>query len=171
MAIDTACVDDFCLKELLEFELPDSIGQLLHLDVTPLGKDFVPTNYCVLCGRGKELFDSVGNRRFRCIADMFLDQYSKTKAKIGKSIIVANILSIIRDAGGVFCKFEHGCWWQVSENTARDKVGAYFRSCLHRPCGKAKLASRKTMCEKPQSVPLEHRLEGSNLGHGRRYSV
>jgi hypothetical protein len=169
MATDTTCVDDICLNELLEFELPDSIGQLMHLDATPLGKDFVPSNYCVLCGRGKELYDSVGNRRFRCIADMYLDQYSKTKAKIGKSIIVDNILSIIKDAGGVFCKFEHGCWWQVSESAARDKVGAYFRACLqHRPGDK--VTRRKTMS--PASAPTEHRPEGTELMRDeRRHSM
>jgi hypothetical protein len=172
MTNESSCDNDFCLQEFHEFELPESIEQLLQLDVTPLAKDFVPSNYCVLCGRGKEYFDFVGNRRFRCIINMYLDRYSKAKEKIAKSIIVSDVLSIIKDAGGRFCKFQDGSWWEVSEGTAREKIGAHFRDCLHtqyRSSGKAKLARRKAKSSSPQCLPTESRPEGSR--DGRRNSV
>ena len=80
---------------------------------------FVPNNYCVLCGRGKECFNAVGNRRFRVIVSMFLDRYSKAQNKSQKSQIVSNVVDIVRGSGGAFLKLEDGIWWEIGDTLAR----------------------------------------------------
>ncbi|CAB9522594.1 Nitrilase family, member 2 [Seminavis robusta] len=98
-----------------------------------LAPDFRPTSYSVICGRGKECFDSEGNKRFREIINKYLDEYADAPGKSEKSKIVSKAMSIIREASpqGAFVKCENGVWWEVSSRYAREKVGAWFRDCLH----------------------------------------
>jgi hypothetical protein len=120
--------------------------QLLEVKKTKLPKDFVPGNYHVRCGRGKDCFNAFGNRRFRVIIEMFQERYKTAESKSAKSNIVSNIIDMIRSAGGGFVKYEDGQWWEVGDNAAREKVGATFRDILHdkyRSSSKAKSARRK----------------------------
>lgn len=98
-----------------------------------LAPDFVPSSYSVICGRGKECFDSEGNKRFRKIINKFLDEYAEAPGKSEKSNIVSKAMNIIREASpeGAFVKCEKGVWFEVSSRYAREKVGAWFRDCLH----------------------------------------
>jgi hypothetical protein len=84
-----------------------------------LPRDFEPGNYSVICGRGKEFYNSIGNRRFRVMVSTFLDRYARAESKSKKSQIVLDIVAIIRSAGGGFIKYENGCWWEVGDNNAR----------------------------------------------------
>jgi hypothetical protein len=146
MALERSISSDFFFDGLEDFDLSESLNVLLDLDLSILPGDFIPNNYCVLCGKGKEYFDFVGNRRFRTIVGMNLDRYNRTNDKVGKSTIVSEILRTVHSAGGIFCRFEQGVWCQVSEGTAREKVGALFRDCLHtkyRSSGKAKVEARR----------------------------
>jgi hypothetical protein len=134
------------LDGLENFGLDEALELLSNLDESPLPEDFVPNNYCVLCGKGKEYFDFIGNRRFRTIVAMNLDRYKNTKEKVGKSVIVSEVMRVVRNAGGIFCRYDQGAWWQVTEGTAREKVGALFRDFLHtkyRSSGKAKVEARR----------------------------
>jgi hypothetical protein len=97
-----------------------------------LGVDFQPGNFSVVCGRGKESFNHVGNRRFRIIASMAVDRYSQVgTSKRAKSAIVSEIITVIRDAGGTFCRYKKGAWFEVGDHYAREKVGALMRDLLH----------------------------------------
>lgn len=111
-----------------------------------LSDDFRPTPYTVLCGRGKDCFNYMGNRRFRIIVDLMLERYSLADTKTEKSRIVSEVVQTIRSSGGAFAKFEKGAWWEVGDAVAREKVGALFRDCLHmqyRSSAKAKTARRR----------------------------
>lgn len=113
-----------------------------------LPPDFIPTPHSVVCGRRKECFDAVGNRRLRIVISMFLKQYSEAKSKVAKSVIVSTVLDMIYDATpeGAFVKYEKGRWYELDEDSAREKTGALFRDCLHtqyRSSAKAKHAKRK----------------------------
>jgi hypothetical protein len=113
---------------------------------TPLGVDFQPNGYSVICARGQSTFNHVGNRRFRILTGSFLESYSRALTKSPKSAIVSNIVATIRQAGGNFCKNEKGAWFDVGDHCAREKVSTLLRDLLHtqyRSSGKAKLAHRK----------------------------
>jgi hypothetical protein len=116
----------------------------------PLPVDFVPSAYSVICGRGKVCTDSVGNRRLKVIAGMFLERYSNASTKELKSMIVTQIMDILEEAcpnqQAQFVRFSEGRWWSIDHMAAREKVGALLRDCLHtkyRSSNKAKLARRR----------------------------
>ena len=125
----------------------------------PMPHDFELNHFSVICGRGKDCFNWIGNRRFRVLVEMNLEKYSNTMTKSEKTSIVKEIVETIRSAGGSFVKFEKGEWYEVGDAAAREKVGALFRDCLHdqyRSSSKAKTARRrqvikskdKTLCKK-----------------------
>lgn len=77
---------------------------------------------------------------------MFLDRYSLATSKQDKTLIVSQIVTIVRQRGGRFCKCERGAWSEVGDSAAREKVGALLRDCLHtqyRSSTKSKVAFRK----------------------------
>jgi hypothetical protein len=81
---------------------------------------------------------------------MFLERYSASTSKQERSTIVAEILVMVRHAGGKICKYQSGHWWEVAEAVAREKVGALMRDCLHtqyRSSTKAKVARRQAIRE------------------------
>jgi hypothetical protein len=112
------------------------------------------SDYSVVCGRGKDSFNHVGNRRFRVLASMFIGRYSDADSKTAKSAIVSEIVGVIRQAGGNFCKYGKGAWFEVGDHHAREKVSALLRDLLHtqyRSSAKAKLDRRqKTVKTKKQ---------------------
>ena len=115
---------------------------------TPLPLDFVPSEYTVLCGRNRECFESVGNQRFRVMCDAYMQDYLGATGKLEKSRIVTKIMRTIRQCSpvGAFVSYENGRYFEVSQRTAREKVGAFFRDSLHtvyRSSSKAKLARKR----------------------------
>jgi hypothetical protein len=112
-----------------------------------LGVDFQPCNFSVVCGRGKDSYNHVGNRRFRIIASMAVDRYSQVgTSKRAKSAIVSEVIAVIREAGGKFCRYKKGAWIEVGDHYAREKVGALMRDLLHtryRSSYKAKIDRRR----------------------------
>jgi hypothetical protein len=110
-----------------------------------LPAEFQPSSYSVVCGRGKDSFNHVGNRRFRALVTMFIERYSQAGSKVAKSAIVSEIIDVIRRAGGNFCKLQRGAWFEVGDHQAREKVGALLRDLLHtqyRSSAKAKVRRR-----------------------------
>jgi hypothetical protein len=120
-----------------------------------LGIDFEPSDYSVICGRGKENFNHVGNRRFRILTSMSMERYSRTdNNKATKSAIVSEIVAIVRQAGGNFCKYKRGEWYEVGDYYAREKVSSLLRDLLHtqyRSSAKAKIARRPRKQNKDQN--------------------
>jgi hypothetical protein len=96
-----------------------------------LGADFQPSEYSVICGQGKASFDHPGNHYLRMLAGLFVADYSQAGRKLNKSAIVANVVAMIRQEGGCFCRYEKGTWFEVGDHYAREKVGNFFRNILH----------------------------------------
>ena len=53
-----------------------------------LPADFVPSEYSVLCGRGKSCTASPGNRHLKSLVQNFRKPYSEARTKVEKSAIV-----------------------------------------------------------------------------------
>jgi hypothetical protein len=97
-----------------------------------LAADFQPSHLSVICGRGKDSHNHIGNSRFRILASTFVDKYSRADNKTTKMAIVFNIVTMVRQAGGHFCKymFEKGAWFEVGDRCARGKVSSLLRDML-----------------------------------------
>jgi hypothetical protein len=104
------------------------------------------SDYSVVCGRGKDSYTHIGNLRFRILASLFIETYSRAESKIAKSVIVSEIITVIRQAGGTFCTYEMGVWFEVKGPRAREKVSGLLRDLLHteyRSSAKAKAKRRR----------------------------
>ncbi|CAB9509374.1 expressed unknown protein [Seminavis robusta] len=97
-----------------------------HTYANPNGKrmlhpSFRPGPYDVICARGKQAFDHVGNKRFRAIVRMNRDAYVDALTKYHKSQIVSKISNSIRHASpdGGFVKLIHNRWHEVGDRPAK----------------------------------------------------
>jgi hypothetical protein len=103
------------------------------------------------------------------LAGQLMKRYSQTHTKAAKSAVVTEIIAVIRQAGGNFCKYddERGAWFEVGEASAREKVSALLRDLLYtqyRSSAKAKVdRRRKTVVHKQVQNQLseEKRVEGT----------
>jgi hypothetical protein len=112
-----------------------------------LGGDFQPSHSSIICGRGKQSYTHAGNHRFRMLANMFVKKYSHANRKKDKSAIVSDIVVMIRQSGGIFCKHEKGAWFEIGDHSAREKTSTLLRDLLHtqyRSSAKAKIDRRRT---------------------------
>jgi hypothetical protein len=122
------------------------------------GPDFQPSDHSVICGRGRQ-HNHTGNRRFRILASVFVERYSRADCKTVKAALVFDIITMIRQAGGHFCKYEKGAWFEVGDRCARGKVSAYFRDTLHtqyRSSAKAKTKRRSLLLNRKKTKKLQH---------------
>jgi hypothetical protein len=116
-----------------------------------LGVDFQPSEYSVICGRGKASYAHAGNHRLRMLTSMFVEKYSATDCKRHKSTIASDVVAMTRESGGHFCKYEQGAWFEVGDRFAREKVSAIFRDMLHtqyRSSAKAKTTRLKVQTKR-----------------------
>jgi hypothetical protein len=129
--------------------------------------DFQLSDFSVICGRGRDSFNHIGNRRFRILASMHIERYSRADSKVAKTAIVSEIIEVIRQADGNFCKFTKGKWFEVGDHHAREKVSSLMRDLLHtqyRSSAKAKIARRKTTkTETRKKNPNQKKLSDQKL--------
>jgi hypothetical protein len=122
------------------------------------GADFQPSDLSVICGRGKDSYNHTGNHRFRKLASVFVERYSRADCKTTKSALVFSIVTTIRQAGGHFCKYEKGTWFEVGDRYAREKVSAFFRDMLptqYRSSAKAKTTRRRILNRSKAQTPQD----------------
>jgi hypothetical protein len=130
-----------------------------------LGVDFRPSLFSVICGRGKDSYDHAGNHHFRELASMFVARYSRAGSKAEKSEIVSEMVGMIHQAEGIFCKYEKGAWFKVGDQCAREKASALLRGMLYkrRSFAKAK-AHAKLFC------PRTNEMESNTTQKPRQYA-
>jgi hypothetical protein len=85
-----------------------------------LPEHYVPSKYCVLCGRGRGCFNAIGNRRFRVLVNIYLEKYKEAPNRLVKGQIVSEIVDTVRGSGGQFAKIDDdGRWWEIGDCAAR----------------------------------------------------
>jgi hypothetical protein len=97
---------------------PNSIGERIT----------VPGPYDVLLGRGRNLQNHPGNKRFRSLIDRHLDRY-EVADKQDKTILAYTIIRIVQEMDGRFLKDVDGAGYvEVDNAVAQTKVAHCFRS-------------------------------------------
>ncbi|KAL3912432.1 MAG: hypothetical protein SGARI_001161 [Bacillariaceae sp.] len=125
------------------------------MEEKPLHKDFQPSEFTVIIGRGKKIRESQGNIHLRTLASTYLSKYSDSRQ--AKTEVVNSILGIIRAVcpnGGAFVRCEQGQWYEVGDRVAREKVGYVFRDLLsdqYESSCKSKTAKRKRQQKEEQA--------------------
>jgi hypothetical protein len=94
---------------------------------------FEPTNYDVVCGRGKGSYNRPGNRRFRAIVQQYTDEY-QSSSKIDKTMVLNRIMDLVQaqnEGTTRFCKRgKDGLFTVISDDLAREKVGHAIRETI-----------------------------------------
>jgi hypothetical protein len=90
---------------------------------------YQPTASDVLCGRGQTNVSHDGNQRFRASIGLHLDSYLAAKNRLGKTLLVAEIVKRVRESGGKFLKKDRksGEWFDIGDKQACEKVGHALR--------------------------------------------
>ena len=70
-----------------------------------------PDERDILIGRGNSMYNFIGNRRFRKLVDMFIQEYVESNSRRHKSILVRTVIDTAQRAGYRFLK--------------RDKLGIF----------------------------------------------
>jgi hypothetical protein len=80
-----------------------------------------PKTFDVLCGRGRDCYEHVGNKEFRDMIDSNVRVYAETETKQERGTIVTGIVRRIRKNGGSFLRFdnEQQIWIELPEYEAR----------------------------------------------------
>jgi hypothetical protein len=101
--------------------------------MTPLSNSFSPGPFDVICSRGKKAKCHPGNTYFQSIIQQTVEKYAKAEGKLGKSLIVSEIIDTIRrkSPDGGFVKQDSGKWYEVGDWSARERVGQSLRDLLH----------------------------------------
>ena len=91
----------------------------------PLPENFEPTEFTVICARGKAVYNSPGNTWFRSLVEQQCSQYANAPSKVAKSLVVTSIVETVRKASpvGGFVRKINGRWHEMAESVARERVG------------------------------------------------
>jgi hypothetical protein len=120
--------------------------------IEPLGKDFTPGSFDVVCARGKQAWNHPGNKFLRALVDKGKDQYGSAKNKLQRSIVVSEIVNAVRAEGNGFVKvYEQKQWNEIGDVLAREKISQLLRNAnsnIYKSSAKAKKRRRKEMCSK-----------------------
>ena len=85
----------------------------------------------VVCGRGKGSYNRPGNKKFRALVQDHVQEYVQAKTKLDKSMVLSSIVEKVREeCGGRFVKQKKGCWHEIGDEQAREKVGHAIREAI-----------------------------------------
>lgn len=104
---------------------------LNRADETPLGPDFKPGRYDVICHRGEDAYHH--NRHFRQLIDEHLELYSQCHSRVDKCVLVGALAAVIREErspNGGFVKFcnRRRCFVEIGDRGSRQKVAHALRN-------------------------------------------
>jgi hypothetical protein len=100
-----------------------------------LPTSFKPTIYDVVCGRGKGSYNRPGNRRFRAIVQLHMDEYqAPTSRKLDKTMLLNHIMEQVQAQNEGTTRFlkrgKDGLFTVISDDLAREKVGHAIRETI-----------------------------------------
>jgi hypothetical protein len=126
---------------------PSAVAQMVANDaMTALPPSFNPTDFDIVCGRGKGHYNRPGCKRLREIIRAYIPQYTAARTKLDKSSVVSCILETVKDQENArFVKCKKGIWYELSDDQAREKVGHTMREAI---------ALFKSLASSPPVAPL-----------------
>lgn len=87
----------------------------------------------MICARGRQAFDHVGNARFRTTLAIYLPKYQAAHTKAGKTAIVSDIVELVHICtSGRFVRFDRttNLYTELGDAAAREKVAQSMRDAV-----------------------------------------
>lgn len=98
-----------------------SIVSMSHLDGYEYSNQI--GEHDVICGRSRAAFNNGGNRRFRVIVSLYLEQYVNVNTtNKEKNRIINEIIESVRQCGGRFIQLQNGDMHELSDKQTYEKV-------------------------------------------------
>ena len=146
----------------VDIKVPESVCDTKH---EPLSIDVEPTDCDVLLGRDRASSNSKGNKQFREMIRSRIEEYEALSTRSAKIQFVSSMVTAVHKMNGRFLRQEEesGMWFEVSNDTARDKAGHTIRDAVsarrraknratkRNPCV-AKIGSNKTIKSKAKTT-------------------
>ena len=113
----------------------------------------------VLCGRDRNAFNNVGNRRFRVSVSIALDRYLKASTRKEKSIVIRSVVEVVRRNGGRFLQESSvdgtKRYIELDEKRSHEKTGHALRDmALLRGTKSKKSSSMQSICSSTANSTL-----------------
>ena len=89
-----------------------------------------PSEYDVVCGRGKGSYNRPGNKRFRAIAQEYVPEYLAARSRLDKSSVLNKIVHVVQENGRFLKYSKKEGWFVISHELAREKVGHAIREAM-----------------------------------------
>lgn len=102
-------------------------------DMKQLPSEFQPTDFDIICGRGKGHYNRPGCKRLREVIRGFIPEYLASKSKVDKSAVISRILDAVKSQNNSttrFVKCKKGSWYEIGDDQAREKVGHTMRETI-----------------------------------------
>ena len=102
------------------------------MEASPDSNNLVkPEDRDILIGRGHNVYNFIGNRRFRRLVDMFIQEYVESNERRCKSGLVRSVIDIAQASGYRFLKRDtKGIFAEISHSEAKMKVICWKCSCI-----------------------------------------
>lgn len=130
----TVSVPNRGFLERYQIVIPTVIADMAsNDDVKQLPSDFQPTEFDIICGRGKGHYNRPGCKRLREIIRGFIPAYLAAKNKVDKSAVISRILDAVKSQNNSttrFVKCKKGAWYEIGDDQAREKVGHTMRETI-----------------------------------------
>jgi hypothetical protein len=89
---------------------------------------YSPRPYDILCGRNRNAFNNIGNRRFRITVSMNVEKYGSLRSRYERSKFIASLAQTMKyEAGFRFLKRKGGQQIELSDEEIRAKIGHAIR--------------------------------------------
>jgi len=122
---------DFLSK--YQVEVPLAFASAFRAEPSLLPEHYQPSDYDVVCGRGKGSYNRPGNKRFRAIVRQHIPEYQATKTKFDKSSVLYKIINCVKNqenGNARFVSCRKGRYYEITDDKAREKVGHCLRETI-----------------------------------------
>ena len=109
------------LRSQTQLDVDKHDEETIHPCVVPFPTD-------ALLGSDKTTCSHIGNVRFDHLIDSRQEQNDGAMSKDERSILAADIVLLIKEAGGRFSKLGQASWDTVDDESAEDKVTSVYRT-------------------------------------------
>lgn len=93
---------------------------------------YSPSSYDCICGRGKQIYNHIGNVRFRLIVSLHMERYVVARSRLDKALVVASVVDSVQAKNGRFIKMDDTTktWIELIDHVTREKVGHALRDAI-----------------------------------------